>query len=89
MTPQKPLNQWTHLAVTYDGQEMKFYYNGELEATLAASGRIYTNDMSLAIGGNNVANAEYFVGVMDEVAIFNRALTQSEIRKVMEPTGVK
>lgn len=84
-TPKKPLNQWTHLAATYNGKEMKLYYNGEIQATLAASGKVDTNDVSLAIGGNNIANAEYFVGVIDEVAVFNRSLTQSEIKKVMMP----
>ena len=84
ITPQKPLNQWTHLAATYDGGEMRLYYDGKLVATTPASGRICKNDVPLAIGGNNVADREYHVGLIDEVAVFSKALTESEVRQAMD-----
>jgi len=79
-----PLNQWTHIAATYDGKEQRLYYNGEVKATIATSGKMDTNDIPVSIGRNNVGNREHFVGIIDEVAIFKRALSESEIRGAME-----
>ena len=82
-SPQLPLNQWTHLAATYDGSWMKLYYNGELKVETAATGRIDTNDVPLSIGRNSEGNREHYVGLIDEVAIWNVALDISEIRRAM------
>ena len=82
-SPQLPLNQWTHLAATYDGSRMKLYYNGELKVETAATGRIDTNDVPLSIGRNSEGNREHYVGLIDEVAIWNAALDESEIKKAI------
>ena len=81
--PQLPLDEWTHLAATYDGTQMKLYYNGELEAEMAATGKIDTNDVPLSIGRNNEGDKEHYIGLIDEVAIWNVALDESEIRQAM------
>ena len=81
--PQLPLDEWTHLAATYDGTQMKLYYNGELEAEMAATGKIDTNDVPLSIGRNSEGDKEHYIGLIDEVAIWNVALDESEIRQVM------
>jgi len=83
VTPQLPLEQWTHMAATYDGAEMKIYYDGELKASAVTSGKMDTNDVPVSIGRNNVGNREHYIGLMDEVAIYSRALTQEEIKIVM------
>ena len=82
-SPQLPLNQWTHLTATYDGTRMKLYYNGELKVETAATGRIDTNDVPLSIGRNSEGNREHYVGLIDEVAIWNAALDESEIKRAM------
>ena len=82
-SPHLPLNQWTHLTATYDGTRMKLYYNGELKVETAATGRIDTNDVPLSIGRNSEGNREHYVGLIDEVAIWNAALDESEIKKAM------
>jgi hypothetical protein len=77
-TAALPLNTWTHLAMTYDGSNMRLYVNGALVTTTAATGNIITTANPLRIGGNN-SWGEYFAGQIDDVRVYNRALTQAEI----------
>lgn len=79
---QLPLNTWTHLAVTYNGSILRYYVNGIQVRTKAASGAITTSSGSLKIGGNNVWG-EYFSGLIDDVRIYNTALTQQAIQSDM------
>ena len=73
-----PLNAWTHIATTYDGANMRFYINGVLVATRAQTGNIAVGNQALRIGGNNMSG-EFFNGLIDEVRIYNRALSAAEI----------
>jgi PKD repeat protein len=77
------LNTWTHLATTYDGANLKVYVNGTQVASQAVSGAISVSSGALRIGGNAVWGGEYFAGRIDEVRIYNRALTVSEIQSDM------
>jgi hypothetical protein len=71
-------NAWVHLAATYDGANQRLYVNGTQVASRAQTGPILTSTGALRIGGNNVFG-EYFNGRVDEVRVYNRALTQAEI----------
>ena len=73
-----PLNAWTHIATTYDGVSQRFYINGVLVATKAQTGSIAVGNQPLRIGGNNVSG-EFFRGVIDELRIYNRALSAAEV----------
>ena len=73
-----PLNTWTHLATTYDGASQRFYINGVLVATRAQTGSIAVGNQPLRIGGNNVSG-EFFRGIIDEVRVYNRALSAADI----------
>jgi hypothetical protein len=77
-----PLNTWTHLATTYDGATLRLYVNSALVSSTAVSGTIVTSGQPLRIGGNAVWG-EYFQGRIDEVRIYNRALSQAEIESDM------
>ncbi|PYR65757.1 MAG: hypothetical protein DMF88_18720, partial [Acidobacteria bacterium] len=77
-----PLNSWSHLAATYDGTTMRIYVNGAQVGTFAVSGSITTSTGQLSIGGNNVWG-EYFSGLIDEVRVYNRALSAAEIQTDM------
>jgi Concanavalin A-like lectin/glucanases superfamily/Putative esterase len=81
-TAQLPLNAWTHLAATYDGTTLRLYVNGSQVGSRAVSGALLTSTGALRIGGNNVWG-EYFKGRIDEVRIYNRALSQGEIQSDM------
>lgn len=72
--------EWHHLAGTYDGQNQRLYVDGTLVATKAQSGAIKTSTGALRIGGNSIWG-EFFQGYIDEVRIYNRALTSTEILK--------
>ncbi len=78
-----PLNQWTHVVFVYSSQEGEFkvYANGALVHSRAGSGVIgdVTTSMNeLWIGGRQASN-QFFCGEIDEVQVFNRPLTASEV----------
>ena len=75
-------NTWSHIAGTYDGATVKLYVNGALAGSQAVTGNILTSTGALRIGGNAVWG-EYFAGLIDEVRIYNTALTQTQIQADM------
>ncbi len=77
-----PLGQWTHLAATYDGTTLRFYVNGVQVSSRAQTGNMVVSTRALRIGGNGVWG-EYFNGLVDDVRIYNRALTATEIQADM------
>ena len=74
-----PLNTWSHLAATYDGATLRLYINGTQRATRAVTGPILTSANPLKLGGNAVWG-EFFAGRLDEVRVYDRALTQAQIQ---------
>ena len=75
---QIPPNQWTHLASTYDGQTQRMYVNGVLVETLPQTGTITTSGGVLRIGGNSIWG-NFFQGYIDEVRIYNQAISNAQI----------
>jgi hypothetical protein len=81
-TSAVPLNTWTHLAATYDGANLRLYVNGVQVGSLAQTGSMLVSARTLRIGGNSVWG-EYFNGLIDDVRIYNRALSATEIQTDM------
>jgi hypothetical protein len=81
--PALPLNTWTHLAATYDGAQLRLYVNGVLRASKAVTGSIPNSSGALRMGGNNVWSSEWLKGDLDEVRVYNRALSVTEIQADM------
>ena len=79
-TTRLGINEWHHIAATFGGGALKVYTDGVLTATYSFTGAssIRTSNLPLFIGGNPVWG-EYFLGVLDDVKIYNRALSQAEI----------
>jgi fibronectin type 3 domain-containing protein len=77
-----PVNAWTFVAFTYDGATMRLYVNGTQVATRVANGTVQSVANPLSIGGN-LPYGEYFAGLIDEVRVYNRALTPAEIQTDM------
>jgi hypothetical protein len=73
-----PVNAWTHLAATYDGATLRLYVNGAQQATRAVTGPLQTSAGPLRIGGNGVWD-EWFAGLIDDVRVYNRALSPTEV----------
>jgi uncharacterized protein DUF4082/concanavalin A-like lectin/glucanase superfamily protein/galactose oxidase-like protein/Big-like domain-containing protein/purple acid phosphatase-like protein len=70
--------QWTHLAATYDGNILKLFVNGTQVGSKAVPGVLPNGAGPLTIGANSVWG-EHFRGLIDEVRVYNRPLSQSEI----------
>jgi uncharacterized delta-60 repeat protein len=75
---------WYHVVGTYDGTTVKVYINGVERASAAGGGDISASSYPLNIGRCPYATTRLFDGVIDEVAIFNRALTPSEIQTIYQ-----
>jgi hypothetical protein len=76
------ISAWTHLAATYDGTAQRIYINGVQVATQAPSGSLVSSSNPLRIGGDSVWG-EHFQGLIDEVRIYNRALSPAEVQADM------
>jgi hypothetical protein len=81
------LNTWTHIATTYDGVTQRFYVNGVLVGSnnpAQGSTNVITQaNGALRIGGNASSTGEFFNGMIDEVRVYNRALSSAEIQSDM------
>ena len=81
-------NAWTHLATTYDGATLRLYVNGVWVASRAQTGSMATSTDPLQIGGDDVYG-QYFHGIIDEVRVYNVALTAAQIQSDMNtPIGI-
>jgi len=84
-----PLNQWTHVAVTYESGLVKTYINGTLTHTYAGSGTIGDVDSSqndFRVGGRQVTT-QNFQGRLDEVRVYNLVLSASEVAALPSGSG--
>jgi hypothetical protein len=70
-------NTWTHLAATYDGNTLKLYVNGLLSASSTLDS--YSPGSESMLIGRRSSNNLFFNGTIDEVRIWNTALTESQI----------
>jgi len=80
MTP--PLSTWTHIAYTYDGATVKGYLGGVLKVSSSISSSIQPRGTDLLIGVDGAIHQGYG-GLLDDVRIYNRALTQAQIQADM------
>ena len=87
---------WQHVVGVYDGANARLYVNGTQVATAAVSGFVANSSQPLRFGATGRSGTiNYFNGDLDEVAIFNRALSAAEISSRYQvavyatpPTGV-
>ncbi len=82
-----PLNAWTHLALTYDSTMIRFYVNSFLVASSPETTPITTSTSPLFIGGDQTMG-QFFNGVIDEVRVYNVALTAAQIQSDMNTSIV-
>jgi large repetitive protein len=83
---------WVHIAGTYDGVEARLFVSGVLVAHDALTGRFAADTTPVIIGGNgnstsssaSASNAptELFPGLLDEVLLYRRALSEDEVRQL-------
>jgi len=79
-----PQDKWSHVAVVYDfDKELRLYINGKLDKTHPVKGKIDSNLSGDHWFGNRLDGAYPYKGMLDEFAIYNRALTGTEIQQDM------
>lgn len=83
---QPPISRWTHLAMTYDGipqGTISFFVDGNLVMSMKSNANgIVSNTSNMHIGASPCPCPEDFSGLMDEVRLYNRALSEAEIQEL-------
>ena len=89
LEPAKLLDgKWHLVSVTFDGKAMKFYADGqEIGASTKASGAIDTQGEAPAYIGSMKGHGEFFKGGIDDVRLYNRALSTGEIKTMALADG--
>lgn len=77
-----PLNEWHHVATVFNGSTLKCYYDGALIGTLAMVMTITADARPLTIGADVPGILEIFYGKIDDVCIYNRALTDEDVAQL-------
>ena len=75
-----PPNDWTHIAVTFNGTDFEFYVNGEHDYTQNEPGTIEISAINLLF----TERGSSFEALIDDVRVYNRALVEVEILAAME-----
>ncbi len=75
-------NGWHHIAATFDGIEQNIYLDGKLVSTVENTGEMNINSDPVYIGSNG--SSRYFNGLVDDVQIYDVALSAEEIEDLAE-----
>jgi hypothetical protein len=73
-------NTWYNVVVTYDTQSVRCYLNGTYVGGFAFYGKLSTNSNPLLIGGRNAVGSYLYDGQIDDVRIYDHALSEREVR---------
>jgi len=81
------LETWIHISATYDSDQVKLYVNGALIGNISRPGQVQPTKNPVEFGkwsgalmGDDVG---YFIGMIDEVAIFNTTLTENDVKETI------
>jgi len=81
-------NNWHHIVATYDGNTLKLYWDGKVKISQKTQGSFNSN-IPVGIGGAlSHINEEFFHGIIDNIRIYNRALTISEVEELFSEKSV-
>ena len=75
-------NIFYHVTATFDGSHINMYVNGALTNSCGATGLLAAGKEPLQIG--SAANGYYFPGAMDDIRIYNRALSSAEVQQIYQ-----
>ncbi len=83
------LEKWYFVAMTYNGSTVKAFIDGKPFFSYPYFGSLDKTRSPLEIGRDMPGNEEYFVGTLDDIAIFDRALDEKEIQKLYKDKSLK
>ena len=72
--------QWHHAAGTYDGSRISLYVDGASDVSVDVVGTIRANDYEVYIGENVEKPGRFWNGLIDDVRVYNYALSADEIK---------
>jgi hypothetical protein len=78
-------NQWHHVAGVYDGSQATIYVDGIVDVAVPATGKLNVNSFNFAIGENLQQRGRYLNGLVDDVRVYNCALSAAEIAQLVGP----
>ena len=73
---------WTHVAIVFDGTNARFYKNGNLDTTVSMAATLASRSNPLRIG-SDITPAQFHKGMIDELRVYSKALSQSEVQADM------
>ena len=82
---------WQHVAATWDGTTVTYYHNGQAAGTGSHTAPLPSNDSSIGVGARPAPPTSggptfFFTGAIDDVRIFDRALSAEEISSIFDAT---
>ncbi|WP_299526967.1 choice-of-anchor D domain-containing protein [Winogradskyella sp.] len=80
-----PTGRWTHISLSYSASSETYnlYVNGENVRNGSKSGVLNSDTSAFTMSKHPVNSAQYFKGYLDEIRLFNKALSSEEIRKII------
>ncbi|MDH3582805.1 MAG: PA14 domain-containing protein, partial [Phycisphaerae bacterium] len=81
--------QWHHLVTVYSGQKAQIYVDGRLEAEMPASGAVPFDAQPLRIGSNSQVGNREFLGLIDEVRLYDEAISLEQVLELLKQGGGK
>ena len=78
-----PQGQWQHIAIAHRDGAQTIYRDGEVAVSAKRAGKLAVGKDNVFIGANGT-EGDKFGGILDELALWNRALTQDEIKMTMQ-----
>lgn len=76
------LNQWSHLAIVFNGSQVQFYVNGALAGSKSLTATLTARGLQLRMAAD-ADPWQFYKGVLDNVRIYNRTLTAGEVQSDM------
>lgn len=82
---QIPLDAWTHVAATYDGSVMRLFVNGVARGSVPKTGSLDADESAAVwIGANPNESYGPFRGLIDDVRVYGRALTEDDVAALVD-----
>ena len=78
-----PTGEWTHVATTLEGSNLKLYVNGEEDGNGTSAGYAGGLSKTFVVGRASWYEGSFFTGIIDEAGLFNKALTKDDVVSVM------